>query len=65
MALPQILQERIQQRGVEQVVDVLVRQITVDIPEVLKMISSERVFERIGEQVDVPVPQVVEQIGVR
>ena len=42
----------------------LVRQITEETTEVVKMIYPERVFARIEEQVDVPIPQVVEQIGV-
>ena len=58
-----IPQERIQQRIVEQIVDVPVPQVVEEILEVIKVIPQERVSERIVEQiVDVPVPQVMEEI---
>merc|ERR1712032_363258 len=60
-----ISQERVQQRTVEQVVDVPVPQVVEEIVEIAKIIPQERVQQRTVEQVvDVPVPQVVEEIGL-
>jgi len=55
--------ERVQQRTVEQVVDVPVPQVVEEVIEVAKVIPQERVQQRTVEQVvDVPVPQIVEEI---
>ena len=51
-----VAQERVQQRTVEQIVDVCVPQVQERSVELVKVILQERVSERIGEKiVDVPV----------
>ena len=62
--VPKIIpQERVQQRTVEQIVDVPVPQVVEEIVEVAKIIPQERVQQRTVEQViDVPVPQIQEVV---
>ena len=56
-------QERIQQRTVEQTIDVLVPQVVKEMLGAIQIIPQDRVSERVVEQVvDVRVSQVVEEI---
>ena len=56
-------QERIQERIVEEIIDVPVPQWIEEMIEVVKLIPQERVENRTAEQiVDVPVPQIQEEL---
>ena len=53
--------ERVQQRTVENIVDVSVRRVQAQIVEVVKVFPQDRISKQIVEQiVDVLVPQIVE-----
>ena len=59
--VPQIMEERVQQRTVQQIIDVTVPQVMKEIMQVAQFTLHERMSERIIEQiVDVPVQNLEE-----